>query len=89
WLTNSKSAEQELPLIHVLPFMPEKSVRENYLECKPNIKWQFLYVATGEAHKNHCNLIKAWEYLHEEGINPILALTISKATFQKRQEINW
>jgi hypothetical protein len=30
----------------------------------------FLYVASGEPHKNHRNLVEAWTLLAEEGIKP-------------------
>jgi glycosyltransferase involved in cell wall biosynthesis len=33
-------------------------------------------VSDGTGHKNHINLIKAWEYLAHEGIRPSLALTL-------------
>lgn len=44
-----------------------------------NIKndWDFVYIADGEAHKNHCNLFLAWKILSEEGIYPKLAITLS------------
>lgn len=36
----------------------------------------FIYVASGEAHKNHAVLIEAWERLARQGITPSLDLTI-------------
>jgi glycosyltransferase involved in cell wall biosynthesis len=36
----------------------------------------FIYVAAGEAHKNHLNLVYAWKILAEEDIYPSLFLTI-------------
>ena len=41
-------------------------------------KWDFLYVADGEAHKNHRNLIQAWILLSEQGLKPSLVLTLSE-----------
>lgn len=41
-------------------------------------EFDFVYVASGEAHKNHLNLLKAWEILGATGIYPSLALTLSK-----------
>ena len=38
----------------------------------------FCYVADYQPHKNHDNLLKAWDLLEEEGIVPSLALTIPK-----------
>lgn len=38
--------------------------------------FDFLYVADGEHHKNHRNLLEAWQLLAAESIRPTLALTI-------------
>lgn len=51
-------------------FVPEKipaSVRE----------FDFVYVSSGEAHKNHGNLLDAWRLLAADGLKPSLALTVS------------
>ena len=37
----------------------------------------FLYVSSGEAHKNHVNLLEAWRLLAEAGLKPSLTLTVS------------
>ena len=37
----------------------------------------FLYVASGEAHKNHATLLAAWEMLAEDGLTPTLGLTLA------------
>ena len=42
------------------------------------IQFDFIYVASGEAHKNHAILISAWMLLANEGIFPSLALTLSE-----------
>jgi glycosyltransferase involved in cell wall biosynthesis len=41
-------------------------------------RFDFLYVASGEAHKNHAALISAWAILADEGLFPSLALTLSE-----------
>lgn len=38
--------------------------------------YDFLYVADGEAHKNHVRLVEAWALLAAEGCRPSLALTL-------------
>ncbi len=43
-------------------------------------RYDFIYVATGEAHKNHAALINAWALLADEGMFPSLALTLSPST---------
>lgn len=40
-------------------------------------EYDFLYVASGEAHKNHRLLIEAWELLADQGHFPSLRLTLS------------
>lgn len=37
----------------------------------------FLYVSSGEVHKNHANLLEAWRLLAEAGLKPSLTLTVS------------
>jgi len=41
----------------------------------------FLYVASGEPHKNHLNLVEAWAILAKEGIRPGLCLTLDRNRF--------
>lgn len=43
-------------------------------------QFDFLYVASGEAHKNHAALIEAWSLLADEGMFPSLALTLGPET---------
>lgn len=43
--------------------------------------YDFLYVASGEFHKNHRRLIEAWILLANEGFRPSLALTVDAAEF--------
>lgn len=43
----------------------------------------FLYVASGEEHKNHRNLIDAWCLLAEENLRPSLYLTIDSQRFPR------
>ena len=45
-----------------------------------NLNDEFLYVGTGEPHKNHKNLVEAWCLLSAENIYPKLILTIDKNT---------
>lgn len=61
--------------VRVLPFvkaMPDPSERSGVLPA-----WDFVYVADGEAHKNHRTLIAAWQLLAQDGLRPSLAFTLS------------
>ncbi|MCB0350532.1 MAG: glycosyltransferase [Bdellovibrionales bacterium] len=62
------------PAIRILPFA------ENQIDAvssRQPPRWDFVYVADGEAHKNHLNLIAAWRILAEEGLRPSLVLTLN------------
>ena len=61
------------PSIRVLPFAA--GVMENGGAAQP-AEYDFVYVASGEAHKNHERLIEAWQLLAEAGLFPSLALTL-------------
>jgi glycosyltransferase involved in cell wall biosynthesis len=43
--------------------------------------YDFIYIASGEPHKNHMNLIKAWNILAEKGFYPSLCLTLDSDLF--------
>lgn len=64
----------------VVSVVPFAGGREN--GSTPNSKvfaeptFDFVYVSSGEAHKNHQNLIAAWSILAEAGCKPSLALTV-------------
>jgi len=44
----------------------------------PMKKFDYVYVASGEAHKNHMTLLRAISILSEEGLYPSLALTLDR-----------
>jgi len=44
-------------------------------------KYDFLYVASGEAHKNHRTLVEAWVILAQKGTFPTLCLTLKESLF--------
>lgn len=70
--------------VHVLPFMArhEEYVRKVSGQGKrPNAEFDFLYIASGEPHKNHRHLIEAWCLLAEQGLFPSLRLTLDKGVF--------
>jgi len=53
-----------------------------------NKSWDFVYVADGEAHKNHRRLLSAWCELSLIGLKPTLALTLGDWEHVLREEID-
>lgn len=63
--------------ITIFPFTPAASESTNTSTQSPKDRGlDFVYLAAGTAHKNHENLIKAWNLLAREQILPALHLTI-------------
>lgn len=70
--------------VSVLPFMANHDGyfrRVQLLEKKKEKDFDFLYVASGEPHKNHRQLIEAWCLLAKEGVFPSLKLTLDEVHF--------
>lgn len=74
--------------VTVLPFLDDNtgysrdwqpSLRK--AKAKDREEFDFLYVASGEPHKNHQRLIEAFCLLSEEGLFPSLKLTLDKTKF--------
>lgn len=63
-----------LPELRVFGFAPPLDAATD----KPVLEHDFLYVADGEAHKNHRALIEAWSLLAQQGLRPSLALTLAE-----------
>src|SRR4051812_11518254 len=61
----------------VVPFLPNTTLPS---DRRPTVRdpsnAAFLYVASGEPHKNHQRLIQAWRMLGEGGVRPTLWLTL-------------
>ncbi len=74
----------------ILPFMDTTNAyRRSASKIKSaNVtKYDFLYVASGEPHKNHKQLVEAWVILAAESIYPILCLTLHEEN--NRQLVKW
>ncbi len=59
------------PRVRIIPYLdiePTEAATESVHD--------FIYVADGEAHKNHRNLLAAWRLLAQEGLRPSLGLTL-------------
>ena len=68
-------------VVSVLPFAPLVDSFAPKKNTTPVRKYDFVYVASGEAHKNHSNLLEAWRLLADADLRPSLALTINPRSF--------
>ena len=77
------SRSRKIP-IRVLPFVgTNEGYARNMLPSKykkPD-QYTFVYVASGEHHKNHRQLIDSWCLLAKDGVFPALKLTLDKSGF--------
>ena len=62
------------PDVRIAPFTSQTVARQSHESG--GVRWDFVYVANGEAHKNHDVLLKAWKLLADQGVKPTLALTL-------------
>jgi glycosyltransferase involved in cell wall biosynthesis len=75
--------KRKIPIL-VLPFIDSSN---GYTRGAPSSEkrngeaFDFIYVASGEPHKNHRQLIEAWCLLAEKGVFPSLKLTLDRADF--------
>ncbi|MDZ7857574.1 glycosyltransferase [Sphaerotilus sp.] len=79
------------PTVHVVPFMDDLPLARALAASPASgaaVSWDFVYVADGEAHKNHRVLLQAWQRLAAEGLRPTLALTLSPRDAGLRQQID-
>lgn len=75
--------KQRVP-VRVLPYTANRGGYGRTLrssEIQKDKRFDFLYVASGEPHKNHRQLIEAWCLLAKEGLFPSLRLTLDRERF--------
>jgi glycosyltransferase involved in cell wall biosynthesis len=72
--------------VHVLPF--SEDLTPEVEGSGSDSGYDFVYVADGEAHKNHRTLLHAWKLLADEGIRPTLALTLTPRDGKLRTEVD-
>jgi len=78
-----KKIKQKIP-INIIPFIDNKNFKSRNSRVLQKLKsknFDFLYVASGEKHKNHKKLIDAWCLLAKEGVSPSLILTVDNIKF--------
>lgn len=69
-------AAQQLSVpVTCAPFVPSGVLSQ--VGGRTERQFDFLYVASGEVHKNHAALIEAWGVLADDGVFPSLALTLA------------
>lgn len=76
--------------IHIIPFVghyEEQSKNDVDKEFDKISDLSFTYIATGEPHKNHKNLIKAWSMMANNNFYPKLYLTVDENSFRKIHEL--
>jgi glycosyltransferase involved in cell wall biosynthesis len=64
----------------IMPFAPLPLV-ETICSVSDVSSFDFIYIASGEPHKNHKLLLDAWELLALDGIFPSLALTVDETVY--------
>ena len=65
----------------LLPDIP--AIKKSLTHSHNGTEHDFIYVADGQPHKNHKNLLKAWGILRDWGFHPSLVLTVDCASFPK------
>ncbi|MCE0493781.1 glycosyltransferase [Vibrio salinus] len=84
---NSEGLNQKCS-IKITPFVPEIDENDHADSNLPDsTDSDFIYVADGQPHKNHINLLKAWEILASQGHFPKLLLTLPERDYELKSQI--
>lgn len=67
--------------VSVMPFIGTKAYFAVEATVSSSKKYDFVYVASGDAHKNHGNLLMAWRLLADASLKLTLALTVNPQSF--------
>jgi len=74
--------------VKVAPFVTEReSAGSSFKHDALDGTYEFIYIASGDVHKNHKNLLDAWVCLAQEGFFPELCLTIDEYLFPSLIEL--
>lgn len=73
--------------IEILPFFDNGLSLKNHKRNNSERYIDFVYVASGDPHKNHKRLIEAWRMLARDGIFPNLYLTVDCEFYKER--VDW
>ncbi len=90
-VVQTTSMQNQLRHLHgikaeILPFI-EHSALPQLVDLSEKKEFDFIYVASGDPHKNHRNLILAWVELAHKGSFPSLALTLNEGNYP--QLLSW
>ncbi len=72
--------KRPVPVV-VVPFAVQATPDTASLGSTAPKPFDFVYVASGEAHKNHQRLLQAWRLLADAGLKPTLALTVDQQQY--------
>lgn len=82
-MADALAARYPNALIRIVPFIDDELAalfaKQSLDVCQPVLtsnQFSFFYPADAVGHKNHANLLKAWELLKDEGKSPTLLLTL-------------
>ena len=76
-----RTLQRSVDVVALFPDSAGSPRRETEQDAGRTAVYDFLYVATGEPHKNHANLLEAWKILASDGLYPSLCLTISESDY--------
>ena len=68
-------------IITIIAFETKRFLIKGLRGKKFGASKKFIYLASGDLHKNHINLIEAWKILSKSGINLSLTLTIDEKLY--------
>ncbi|MFJ9450893.1 glycosyltransferase [Herbaspirillum sp. NPDC101397] len=80
----SRLANQKmLGNVSLYPFVPDGPQQSRHVVDANDLKKtiDFVYIASGDGHKNHVALLEAWRYLGDENLFPSLSLTLNNESF--------
>ena len=73
--------------VKVIPFSPK--MKSTAPKINQQIRFDFLFVSDGVAHKNHINLLEAWRILKAQGVEVGLAVTLTSRDFKIKDLIKY
>lgn len=82
-----QTLQRPVAVMAILPDFSGIQRRKIEKDLGRTASYDFLYVASGEPHKNHVNLLEAWKLLASDGLYPSLCLTVSASDYPRLARI--